>query len=149
MMDRHDEYYKAWLDIFSEGLLVILRVYADESILGHSALPVKTLGGFVAPPEDWGRFAKGWNSVLKKHDAPYFHFREFVDRRNQYKIKGNPFLKWDDSRREDFLDDLYVPRMPRLRRLQKFSMPFVWTCPRTYSRAWSMASWIKSLLKPL
>ena len=28
--------------------------------------------------------------------------------------------------------------MVRLNRLQKFSMPFVWTLPRTYSSAWSI-----------
>jgi hypothetical protein len=95
-------------DRFPEELFVILRVYADESILTHSLAPVKTLCGFVAPPEDWGRFVKGWNSVLKKHDAPYFHFREFVDKRNRYKIKGNPFINWDDLRREGFLDDLAI-----------------------------------------
>lgn len=87
---------------------MILRVYADESILTHSVAPVKALCGFVAPPEDWGRFAKQWNSVLIKYGAPYFHFREFVDRRNQYKIKANPFLNWDDLRREAFLDDLAI-----------------------------------------
>jgi hypothetical protein len=108
MIEHHAEYFKAWLGTFQEELLVILRVYADESILAHSAAPVKTLCGFVASPEDWGRFAKNWNAVLKKYDAPYFHFREFVDRRNKYKIKGNPFLNRDDLWRENFLDDLAI-----------------------------------------
>jgi hypothetical protein len=108
MMDRHAEYFKAWLEAFPEDLFVILRAYADDSALTHTESPVKSICGFIAPPEDWGRFAKQWKSVLKKYDAPYFHFREFVDRQNRYKIKGNPFLDWDALRREDFLNDLAI-----------------------------------------
>jgi hypothetical protein len=35
----------------------------------------------------------------------------------------------------------YVPWRPRFNRLQKFSMPLVWTRASTYASAWSTVSW--------
>src|SRR5215213_8570626 len=82
----------------------MLKIYADESCRDGAV----TLCGYVESPEYWIKFESEWADVLKKHDAPYFHFREFGDRHNKYKIKGNPFLSWSTEKRDNFIYDLAV-----------------------------------------
>jgi hypothetical protein len=44
---------------------------------------------------------------------------------------------------------LDVPFRPRLRTLQKFSIPLVWTRPSTYVSAWLTVWWSKRLSRPV
>jgi len=104
MIASRDEYFREWLRTFPEELFVILRVYADESFTDKAL----TLCGFMESPEYWDRFSNRWKAVLRKHAAPYFHFREFADKKNRWKIPGNPYLDWSEKDRDDFLNDLAI-----------------------------------------
>jgi hypothetical protein len=83
---------------------VKLHIYADESYTGKAS----TLCGFIAAPEYWTNFSRRWNAVLNSYRAPYFHFREFVDKENRWKIPRNPYLSWSEKRRESFLYELAI-----------------------------------------
>jgi hypothetical protein len=92
------------LAAFPEELFVILRVYADESY----AETAEVLCGFMAASHEWAKFSIRWKSVLRDFAAPYFHFREFVDKNNKWKIPNNPYLSWDDKKRDRFLIELAI-----------------------------------------
>src|SRR5258706_427932 len=104
MMPCNGEYFRELCSLLRGDMLVMLRVYADESGTGGTGTPV--LCGFVDAAENWGRFVKRWGAVLKEYNAPHFHFREFVDKDNRYKIPNNPFLKWSEKKRDNFFYDL-------------------------------------------
>ena len=84
---------------FSKELFVILRIYADESPTDKAL----SLCGFMATADYWAKFSRRWNAVLWDHRAPYFHFREFADKANRWKIEGNPYLGWNEKQRDSFL----------------------------------------------
>lgn len=83
---------------------MILRVYGDESY----AKTAEVFCGFMATPDEWSKFSRRWKSVLKDFSAPYFHFREFVDKENKWKIPNNPYLNWGDKKRDRFLIELAI-----------------------------------------
>lgn len=68
--------------LFGE-LFMELVAYADESGI-HDQTGVApgsremTVGGIVAPREDWSRFCAEWQKALNKYGAPYFHFWEWT-----------------------------------------------------------------------
>src|SRR5258708_1562278 len=52
--------------------------------------------------EQWAEFNREWASALYKHDAPYFHFREWAiassvfrgKRASHSGLKNNPYATW-------------------------------------------------------
>jgi hypothetical protein len=65
-------------DLFME-----LVAYADESGIHDPTGTAPgsremTVGGIVAPREDWSRFCAEWQRVLNKYRAPCFHFWEWT-----------------------------------------------------------------------
>jgi hypothetical protein len=103
MIDNHDEYFWECLAL-AEELFVILRVYGDESY----AKTAEVLCGFIATSDEWTRFSRRWKTVLNDFSAPYFHFREFVDKSDKWKIPNNPYLNWNDKKRDSFLIELAI-----------------------------------------
>lgn len=85
---------------------MILRVYADESYTDKAL----TLCGFIATSTYWRKFERRWESVLNDFGAPYFHFREFADKKCQNKIETNPFLttSWNEKKRDLFINELAI-----------------------------------------
>lgn len=96
-----------------------LVVYADESGTHdktgiEQGSQVAVFGGYAAKVESWVKFCKDWGSVLKKHDAPYFHFCEFAEasavargkRAATLQHKNNPYFGWKIDQLDDFLFEL-------------------------------------------
>ena len=100
---------KEWATLFSGKLFAMLVVYADESGTGgipkSGKEPAPGVYGYLATPEIWEQFRIAWKSTLKNHDAEYFHFRE-LDPNFQKKNPENPFSKWDNDRKDDFIYDM-------------------------------------------
>jgi hypothetical protein len=88
---------------FPEELFVILRVYADESYTKKE----EVLCGFIASPDEWAKFSLRWKAVLNDFSAPYFHFREFVDKKGDWN-PNNPYLSWNAEKRDSFLNELAI-----------------------------------------
>lgn len=94
-------------------------VYADESGTHDQTgtqpgSEVAVIAGYVAKVDSWIKFCKDWGAVLKKHNAPYFHFREFAEassvvrgkREASSQFKNNPYFGWEIDRLDNFLFDL-------------------------------------------
>jgi len=56
--------------------------------------------------ESWERFRHEWKDALKKHRAPYFHFRE-LNRNERAKSKSR-FHGWTDKAVDDFIYDMAI-----------------------------------------
>lgn len=104
MIFNHAEYFREWLETSPEELFVILHVYADESYTGTA----EVFSGWMESPDYWAKFERRWKSILNDFKAPYFHFREFADKEDKWKIKGNPYLTWSDKKRDKFLYELAI-----------------------------------------
>jgi hypothetical protein len=97
--------------LFSEGLFVILRVYADESGVGidpTGQLPgsaVPTVCGYVQTPEYWRIFCRKWQTVLNDYRAPFFHFSELANKHQRAK-KESPYYGWSTKKIDGFIHDL-------------------------------------------
>ena len=97
----------------------MIDVYADESGT-HDKTGFKkgsknaTVGGIAALREDWIPFCRDWLEVLKKYDAPYFHFSDWADASAVARKKRpppsdfhkNPYRNLDVKRLNDFLIEL-------------------------------------------
>lgn len=116
---RAEREFLAWANSFSEGLLVMLQVYADESGTHDVTGALKgareaVVFGLAAPLEFWGGFSANWQSVLNKHDARFFHFCEWSEAsqvaRNKRKPRSsfakNPYRGWSQAKLDDFLLEL-------------------------------------------
>jgi hypothetical protein len=95
--------FKEWASIFSEGLFVMLTVYADETGI-HDGADVVVLSGLMDSRGHWEKFDGKWRKVLKKYDADFFHYREFRKKANTK--PGDPYYGWPDEKRRDFLFEL-------------------------------------------
>lgn len=89
---------------------MILRVYGDESgthdITGQkdgSSTP--TWCGYIHTPEYWDGFCRKWKQALNNYRAPYFHFREFANKKACVK-NSSPYYGWNEEKRRSFLYDL-------------------------------------------
>src|ERR1700677_5169646 len=92
--------FREWASNFSEGLFVMLKVYADETGT-HGDAEFLVLSGLIESRVYWEKFNRKWNEVLKNYDAPYFHFREF--RKDANTKPGKPYYGWSDEERRNFL----------------------------------------------
>jgi len=88
-----------------------LIVYADESgthdrlaKLPGSEAPV--FGGYIGDARDWKLFCLHRQSVLKKYDVPYFHYREFAPILESRNDSNSPYYQSSDLRRDTFLFEL-------------------------------------------
>lgn len=104
--------FREWASCFSEGLFVMLKVYADESGTNDptgqepgSSIP--SLAGYIESKNYWNKFRRKWKAVLDAARARSFHFREF----------SNPTLcaqddcqyhGWSAAKRDQFLYDLAI-----------------------------------------
>jgi len=93
--------------------------YVDESGTNDRKFkaPVSTIGilsGFVSTPDEWSVFNEAWKAVLKKYDAPYFHFYDFAEAsakiRNPRKsvfsdYEKNPYKNWTLVQLDDFFNE--------------------------------------------
>ena len=75
--------FKEWAALFSEGLFFMIQVYMDEAGTNDPTGRAKgssapTVNGWIATPKYWIGFGRRWKRALGKHNAPYFHFREFA-----------------------------------------------------------------------
>jgi hypothetical protein len=86
---------------------VILQVFADESDTCNGG-PTPTICGFIQTRDYWIKFDKKWRRVLDDYAAPYFHFREFADRKNQSVIESSPYRTWSEKQKDSFLYDLAI-----------------------------------------
>ncbi len=101
--------FREWASLFSGRLFAMIACYADESGTGgipkSGKEPAPSVCGYLATPETWDQFRIEWKSTVKKHGAEYFHFRE-LDPNFQKKNPENPFSKWDNDRKDDFIYDM-------------------------------------------
>jgi hypothetical protein len=77
----------------------MLRVYCDAA--GKDETEVTAVAGFIGYAEDWLRFDKDWDVVLRKYNLRYFHMAEFAQSRME-------FRGWDkdETRRRQLLNEL-------------------------------------------
>lgn len=79
--------FREWASLFSNGLFVMIVVYADDSGT-HDEKGIQVgsregiIGGLAAPREDWIPFCNQWQAVLTKYKVEFFHFRGCSERQN-------------------------------------------------------------------
>lgn len=114
MIQQHEEIaaytFKEWASNFSEGLFVMLKLFADESGRIHPDDAAKgdqspVICAYIDTPQNWDIFIKKWQKTLKDHTANYFHFREFATPELCNK-PGNAYYGWSKKKRHKFLYDL-------------------------------------------
>jgi hypothetical protein len=86
-------------------------VYADESGTHDKTgkLPgskFSIVAGFAAFDHTWIKFCRDWEAVLIKYKIPYFHFKEFADKKNSAKNPQWDYYDWSEQKRHDFLMEL-------------------------------------------
>ena len=92
--------FREWASNFSEGLFVMLKVYADETGT-HDGADVVALAGLIETPAYWEKFNRRWKGVLDKSRAKYFHYREFRECANTK--TGDPYYGWSSKKRRKFI----------------------------------------------
>ena|SRR5208282_2843301 len=95
--------FTEWASLYSEGLFMMLQVYADESgtndINGQKpGSSVPTFCGYIDTPEYWLDFCRKWKKVLNNYRAPFFHFREFANKHEIAK-PDSPYYGWSEAKR--------------------------------------------------
>ena len=94
-----------WADsLFSGNVIVSITVYADESGTHDptgqkpgSEVPV--IAGYMAFRNNWKFLCRDWKAVLDRYNAPYYHAREFENRKRNYQ---SPYCLWDDDKADSF-----------------------------------------------
>src|SRR2546427_9851987 len=94
--------FAQWAALFSEGLFMILTVYADESSVADKIVVV---GAYMATPEEWRHAVKRWRSVLGGYRVKNFHFRQFNSKDDCQK-PSSPYYKWSWKKRDSYFYDL-------------------------------------------
>ena len=101
--------------MFPSEVFVKLVAYADESHSGKDDSEVLIVAGWIALRDEWSEFCDQWRKVLKKYDAPYFHFREWSDASSVARgkrpassefRKKNPYKHLDQIKLDAFLIEL-------------------------------------------
>lgn len=92
--------YKEWTSNFSEGIFVMLKVYADDTGT-HDGADMVGLSGLIDSKGHWDKFRLKWKAVLKECKAESFHYREY--RRCANINPGDPYYGWSDEERENYL----------------------------------------------
>lgn len=65
--------------------MAILRAYFDDSgDEENQQIVASSLCGYIGKLEDWQYFEKEWQAILKKHDVPYLHMKEFAHFRKHF-----------------------------------------------------------------
>ena len=83
-------------------LLMVLQAFLDDSG-GNEQSTTFVLAGFVAPYEQWAKFADEWKVVLDKPPAlDYFKMKEAEGLSGEFALKKG----WDASLRDQRLSDL-------------------------------------------
>jgi len=87
-----------------------LYVYADETGTNDptgqqpgSATPA--FCGYIETPEYWKAFSRNWKRILNNYRAPYFHFREFANKKLRAETQS-PYYNWSEDKRDGFLYEL-------------------------------------------
>lgn len=140
----YDAFEHLCRSVFSDyrkgGILAYLIVYSDASYNqpsgATSALPIHTIGAYVATDVNWRRFRKAWKSELDKKKLDHFHMTDFEYAQNAI-ITGkplkadNPYCGW---KRSDF-----VPFLRKLHRVIN---------KKNSNGSFRMRSFIASVVKP-
>lgn len=89
-----------WFPVCRGGLFVILQVYADESGThdptgNQPSSEVAVVGGYMAWRDDWKKFCRDWQGILKQYDVPSFHAKIF-------NRKAKPYRSWTDDKFNSF-----------------------------------------------
>ena len=102
MIIKHEprSHFTEWASNFSEGLFVMLKVYADETGT-HDGSDMVVLAGLIESREYWQKFNRKWQAVLDNYGAKFFHFREF--RKSANTSKDDPYYGWSDEKRRNFM----------------------------------------------
>jgi hypothetical protein len=104
MIRKHEndaaKLFKEWASNFSEGLFVMLKVYADETGT-HADADVVVLAGLIDSVEYWKKFNRKWQAILDNYTAKFFHYREF--RKDANTNKDDPYYGWSDEKRRNFI----------------------------------------------
>jgi hypothetical protein len=98
---------------------VKITAYVDESGRHDRTAKQKGSGqivvsGWVDWNDSWDKFCTQWDFILKKYDAGYFHFYEWVDATQVARNKRtppstfstNPYKGWNWQKLDDFLYEL-------------------------------------------
>jgi hypothetical protein len=83
--------FRKLASLFSEGLFVMIRFYADES-----ETEATSICGYIATSDYWKEFARKWKKILRDFNAPYFHFRKFTTK-ELYSKAGNAYSGWSEK----------------------------------------------------
>jgi len=63
---------------------MVLSGYYDESGT-HGGSPMTVLAGFLGPVEQWGKFDREWNKVLRKYSIEYVRAKELFHKQKQFR----------------------------------------------------------------
>lgn len=100
--------FREWPPLFSGKYFAMIACYADETgthgIPSSGKEPAPGFYGFLATPAEWENFRLKWASMLKKHDADYFHFREAT--RAGRKDPKSHYHEWTDEEADDLIHDM-------------------------------------------
>jgi hypothetical protein len=102
--------FREWASLFSGKYFAMIAIYADETgthgLVPGGKEPAPGIYGFMASPEEWETFRKKWSAVLKKYNAPYFHFRDTLwQQRTKSKC---PYYGWSETSVQNFIHDLAI-----------------------------------------
>src|SRR2546423_288143 len=64
-----------------DGIVVVLRIYMDESGLHHGS-PVVTVGGYYGRPKAWKAFTREWNAA--KRPIEIFHSADCANLKGEF-----------------------------------------------------------------
>jgi hypothetical protein len=81
-------------------LYAMLHAYTDASG-SHDGSPQCIVAGYWGGKNEWGRFEREWNAVLKSENIAEFHAKNFWHR-----PRVREFKDWDDARHAQFIDRL-------------------------------------------
>ena len=84
-------------------MATVLRSYGDESGI-HDGARFCVVAGLCGSPGQWKLFEKEWKAALG--GVPYFHSKEFFQRKNTALSSKSPYRGWDSGRANAFISGL-------------------------------------------
>jgi poly-D-alanine transfer protein DltD len=75
------------------------QIENDETGYSSDDPPALQWNGWISRQEGWERVEKKWKVTLKKFSVPYFHLKDFAQRRGA-------FADWSEPKRQQLLGKL-------------------------------------------
>jgi hypothetical protein len=94
--DREWSEFVRFLSDDRQSSLAMIICYMDESGT-HEASKAVAVGGYVARWEQWIKFRRRWNLLLKKYGVSDFHMKDIAHFKRE-------FEGWKEDRRNSFLE---------------------------------------------